>query len=391
MFIVGIDIAKRSHEAVIINSDGQIVRKAFVFKNDLDGFKKLLSESEKLSTNKSDFIFAMESTSHYWLAVYSALLKQGFETKVINPIQSDALRNLYIRQVKNDSHDSFIIAQVIRFGHYSEGSIQASEYFELRELCRARSYIVDLCSDIKRKTICLLDQVFPEYETLFSDIFGVTSMEILKNCPLPEDILAIDTDKLTEMISVASRKKFKKDKAEQIKSAAQNSFGIIIGITSIKILLNGHIEHIKFMEQQIADIDKQIVQLYNTFDCKLTTIPGIGPVSAAIILSEIGDVSRFSSATKLAAFAGIDPTVKQSGEFNSSHNHMSKRGSPYLRRAIWQASVLAVMYEPNLKTFFEQKRSEGKPYMNAIGHVTRKLTNIIYAVLRDNKPYYLRQ
>lgn len=101
-------------------------------------------------------------------------------------------------------------------------------------------------------------------------------------------------------------------------------------------------------------------------------------------------ISRFSSATKLAAFAGIDPTVKQSGEFTATHNHMSKRGSPYLRRAIWQASTVAVNCDPRLKAFMEKKRAEGKPYMNAIGHVTRKLTNIIYAVLRDNKPYYPR-
>ncbi len=391
MFIVGIDIAKRSHEATIINNDGQIVRKAFVFKNDSDGFQRLLTESEKLSNNKSDFIFAMESTSHYWLSTYSALLTHGYETKVINPLQSDALRNLYIRQVKNDSHDSFIIAQVIRFGHYSEGSIQATEYFELRELCRSRTYLVDLCADIKKKVIALLDQAFPEYETLFSDIFGLTSMEILQNCPFPEDILAIPTDKLTELISTPSRNRFKQTKAEQIKDCAQNSFGIIVGIESMKIVLRSHIDHIKFMEQQIAEIDHRIIGLYNTFECHLTTIPGVGPITAAIILSEIGDISRFSSSAKLAAFAGIDPTVKQSGAFSSTHNHMSKRGSPYLRRAIWQAAVGAARHEPNLNLFFEQKRTEGKPYMNAIGHVTRKLTNIIYAVMRDNKDYYLRQ
>ena len=116
----------------------------------------------------------------------------------------------------------------------------------------------------------------------------------------------------------------------------------------------------------------------------------MGPVLGATILSEIGDISRFPSAAKLAAFAGIDPTVKQSGEFSGTRNHMSKRGSPYLRRALWQASTIAVHYDPVMKEFMAKKRAEGKPYMNAIGHVTKKLTNIIYAVLRDNKPYYIR-
>jgi len=141
---------------------------------------------------------------------------------------------------------------------------------------------------------------------------------------------------------------------------------------------------------QIAELEEKITELFSHFDTHLTTIPGIGVILGAAILSEIGDISRFSSSAKLAAFAGIDPTVKQSGEFTATHNHMSKRGSPYLRRALWQASTGAIVYNPALKAFYEKKRMEGKPYMNAIGHVTRKMTNIIFAVLRDNKPYYSR-
>lgn len=159
----------------------------------------------------------------------------------------------------------------------------------------------------------------------------------------------------------------------------------------MKLLIRQHLEHVKFMENQIKEIENKISDLFSTFECYITTIPGIGPILGATIFSEIGDISRFSSSAKLAAFAGIDPTIKQSGEYSSTKNHMSNRGSPYLRRALWQASVRAAMYEPNLKKFQEKKRSEGKPYMNSIGHVTRKLTNIIYAVLRDNKPYYYRQ
>ncbi len=268
--------------------------------------------------------------------------------------------------------------------------MQATEYYELRELCHSRAYIVDMCGDIKKKVIMLIDQVFPEYETLFSDIFGLASMEILINCPLPDDILAMTNQKLVKLISKPSRNRFKLAKAKQIKAAAKTSFGIKFGTDAIRMLIKSHIEHIKFLKNQVAVIDEKITELYNKFGCKLETIPGIGPVVAATILSEVGDVTRFTSSAKLAAFAGIDPSVKQSGEWGSSHNHMSKRGSPYLRRAIWFASVLAVMHEPNLKQFFEKKRLEGKPYMNALGHVTRKLTNIIFAVLRDNQPYYLR-
>ena len=147
-------------------------------------------------------------------------------------------------------------------------------------------------------------------------------------------------------------------------------------------------DHIRYTEMQVAEIDAKIAEIFSKFNTHLTTIPGIGITLGATIFSEIGDISRFSSATKLAAFAGIDPTVKQSGEFTGTHNHMSKRGSPYLRRAIWQASTIAVIHNPNLKAFFDKKRAEGKSYMTVIGHVTKKLTNIIFAVLRDQKPYY---
>ncbi|MBQ5521213.1 MAG: IS110 family transposase [Oscillospiraceae bacterium] len=390
MFIVGVDIAKRSHEAIILDDSGSVVRKAFNFKNDSAGFTKLTAAMTGVSANPEDFIVGMESTGHYWLALYSALRKRGYTVHVLNPIQSNALRGMYIRQVKNDEHDSFIIAEVIRFGRYTEGGLPPSELYELRELCRARTFVVDMTADLKRKVIALLDQAFPEYETIFSDIFGLTSSELLLNCSTPEEILAIDTERLAEILEVPSRKRFRTAKAEQIKEAAANSFGVVLEYGSMGLLIKQYMEHIRYTEKQIAEIENKISELYSHFNSPLTTIPGIGPTLAAAILSEIGDISRFSSATKLAAFAGIDPTVKQSGEFTATHNHMSKRGSPYLRRAIWQASTVAVNCDPTLKAFMEKKRAEGKSYMNAIGHVTRKLTNIIYAVLRDNKPYYPR-
>ena len=390
MFIVGVDIAKRSHEAIILDDSGSVVRKAFNFKNDSAGFTKLTAAMTGVSANPEDFIVGMESTGHYWLALYSALRKRGYTVHVLNPIQSNALRGMYIRQVKNDEHDSFIIAEVIRFGRYTEGGLPPSELYELRELCRVRTFVVDMTADLKRKVIALLDQAFPEYETIFSDIFGLTSSELLLNCSTPEEILAIDTERLAEILEVPSRKRFRTAKAEQIKEAAANSFGVVLEYGSMGLLIKQYMEHIRYTEKQIAEIENKISELYSHFNSPLTTIPGIGPTLAAAILSEIGDISRFSSATKLAAFAGIDPTVKQSGEFTATHNHMSKRGSPYLRRAIWQASTVAVNCDPTLKAFMEKKRAEGKSYMNAIGHVTRKLTNIIYAVLRDNKPYYPR-
>ena len=390
MFIVGIDVAKRNHEAIVLNSKGTVVKKAFNFANTTDGLEKLQGILGTISSNPDDFTVAMESTAHYWVALYSALTRRGYTVQVLNPLQSNALRGLYIRQVKNDQRDCFIIAEVIRFGRYTQGKPPTEDLFALRELCRARVFLVNMIADTKKKVIALLDQVFPEYETIFTNVCGLTSSELLSHCATPEEILAIETDKLVEILEATSRKRFRRPKAEQIKEVAQNSFGVLIAADTFSLLIKQHVEHIRFIEGQIAGIETKIAEIFSRFDSCITTIPGIGPVLGATIFSEIGDISRFPSATKLVAFAGIDPTVQQSGEFTGTNNHMSKRGSPYLRRALWQAAVIAVRCDPALKAFHKKKLAEGKPYMNSIGHITRKLTNIIFAIMRDNQPYVPR-
>ena len=388
MFIVGIDIAKNNHEAIIIDSDGVLIAKSIRFANSVSGFSKLMNYiSENASADPDDLIFGMEATGHYWLSLYSHLLNESFTVYGINPIQSDALRSLYIRQTKTDSRDSFIIAELIRFGRFSQTNISSADMHALRELCRHRFYIIDCVSDLKRKVIALLDQVFPEYEKLFTDTFGKTSLQLLSEYTTPEEILAVDTQKLCTLINSSSRGRFGIDKANQIKHAASTSFGIMFASDSFSLLIRQYIEQIRFVEKQISDIEDEIARLLSNFDNKLTSITGIGPVLAAVILSEIGDVRKFDSASKLAAFAGIDPAVKQSGEFIGTRVKMSKRGSPYLRRAIWLASAVAAFHDPAIIALYNKKRAEGKSHMTTMGHICRKMVSIIYAVLRDNSPY----
>jgi len=387
MFIVGIDIAKHNHEATLINQDGKIIGKSLRFANKFTGYNRLMDFIRSHAVDVSSVAFGMEATGHYWLALYAHLRQAGYTVHVINPIQSDALRNLYIRQTKNDSKDSFIIAEVIRFGRFSETNISSPNMHALRELCRHRFFIVDSVSDIKRKVIALLDQVFPEYESLFTDTFGKTSLQLLSEHSTPEEILALDTDKLCEIINQSSRGRFGLDKAKQIQQTAKTSFGIMIATESFSLLIKQYIEQIKFVEKQLLNIESEIERLLVGFDCQLATITGIGTTLAAVILSEIGDIKKFDSSAKLAAFAGIDPAVKQSGDFIGTRCKMSKRGSPYLRRAIWLASTVAAFRDPAIKLLYDKKRSEGKSHMTTIGHICRKMISIIFAVLRDNKTY----
>lgn len=385
MLFVGIDIAKRNHEASVIAQDGRVVRKAMRFANSQAGYNKFMDMVRSL---KEPVVFGMEATGHYWLTLYTHLRNDGFTVHVINPIQSDALRGMYIRKTKTDSVDSVIIADVIRFGRYCETSVEPGDLQAMRELCRQRFYIIDMASDLKRKVIALLDQVFPEYEKLFSDTFGASSMEILYQYTTPEEMLSVSSQQLAEILEKASRGRLGAEKAVEIQNAARNSFGIVMASCSFSLIIRQYIEQIRSLEASVDVFDAEIARLLSGFDTQLTTITGVGPTLAAVILSEIGgDIRRFSSPAKLAAYAGVDPTVKQSGDFSGSRMKMSKRGSPYLRRAIWLASTVAAFKDPAIHALYERKRAEGKDHMTVIGHVCRKMISIIFAVLRDNTPY----
>ena len=387
MFIVGIDIAKRSHEAVIVTEDGQTVRKAFNFRNNCTGYNLLMEQVRKLTRVKSQIVFAMESTAHYWLALYARIMKDGYTVIVLNPIQSHSLRELYIRKTKTDAKDSIIIADLVRFGRCKASNVPQDKILALRELCRSRAYLIDTAADLKRKLIALLDRIFPEYESLFDSIFGKASVAVLRKYPTPQKVKNAHLEKLTEILLESSGGHFGEWKARQLKEAAYNSFGIEDSCGVYSALLGMFLEQILSLTEQADSIEKQIASLLKGFNSHLTSIPGVGTVLAATILSEIGDISRFSSADKLLAYAGLDPSVKQSGEFKSNQNRMSKRGSPYLRRAIWLASTVAVQCDPVFRAYYEKKRSEGLHYMNVIGHVSRKMTAVIFAVLRDGQPY----
>ena len=383
MYFVGIDIAKRFHEAAIIDEKGNVIVKRIKFQNSHAGYCKFMDAVRKLNQPVE---FAMEATGHYWFSLYAHLRQDNQTVRVINPLQSDALRGLFIHETKTDAIDAFIIAEVVRIGRYSNTEILPEDIHALRELCRQRFYVIDMASDVKCKVIALLDQIFPEYEKLFSDTFGVTSMELLANYTTPEQILSVDSQTLADLLQKASRGRFGLDKADQIQQYAKNSFGIILASSSLSLIIKQYIEQLKSFESSIAIFDTEIEKIYDSFDCQLHTITGIGKTLAAVIFSEIGG-KKFESVPKLVAYAGLYPKNRQSGESINSKGRLSKRGSPYLRRAIWLAAFVASFKDPAIHQFYERKRSEGKDHLNVMGHVCHKLISIIFAILRDNKPY----
>ena len=294
---------------------------------------------------------------------------------------------MYIRQTKNDRKDSFIIAQIMRFGQFSATNLSEEVIVALRQLSRYRLALVDACGDCKRRVIALLDQVFPEYDTLFSDTFGVTSKEVLSQYPTPEDLLSVSTRKLSALLEKASHGQFGKEKAEQLKAAAASSFGVSFAKDAFAFQIRQLIEQLEFLDGQVAELEEQISSLLKQTGSYITTIPGIGDTLGAIILSEIGDIHRFDAPNKLVAFAGLDVRVSQSGEFTGTRQKISKRGSPYLRRAIWLAASRAAFCDPILSEYYQSLRARGKHHLTAIGAVSRKLCNTIYTILKEDRPW----
>lgn len=388
MLICGIDIAKHKHEASLIDESGKLLSKSLSFTNDSNGAATLLDYLTKLNQDNQEIVFGMEATGHYWLALYSFLFDKGFTVNVINPIQTDALRNIFIRKTKNDSRDSYLVAETVRMGHTNSTLLPDDVLLGLRQLCRHRTDLVDFISELKCKIIGLLDRIFPEYAKLFTDSFGKSSVELLAKHTTPDEIAELSTKKLTALLNKCSRGRFGTEKAEQIKAAAKNSFGIKLGADIFALQIRQLLEQITLIEDQISVIEAEMETRLSSLNTCITTIPGIGPVLGATIISEIGDISTFTSAEKLVAFAGIDPSVMQSGNFEGSRNKMSKRGSPHLRRALWLAAQCAANQDGSIfRAYYIKKVSEGKHHYTAIGAVARKLSYTIFAVLRDNKPY----
>ena len=386
MYIVGIDIGKNHHEASIVSPEGKQIGRSLRFATTHKGADSLMSFIFK-NIGNSPCVFGMEATGHYWYPIYSFLKAKGYTIYVINPIQSDSLRKMYIRQTKNDSIDSFLIAEVIRFGQFTTTSMADENILAMRQLCRYRDSVISSRTEIKLRISTIMEQIFPEYEKQFSSLWVSTSMGILEKYLTPENIENAPIDELFEIIKDKSHNRLTKAKAISIKEAAADTFGIKIAQDAFSFQLKQLIDRMNFLDKQIEALDCQILEYYEKFDCYLHTIPGIGIIGAATILAEIGDISRFKNSSSLIAFAGIDPTVRQSGEFNSTHNHMSKRGSPYLRHAIFLAATTCSFHNSPLNAYYKKKRDQGKHHLTATGAVARKLTTVIYAVLRDSKPY----
>ena len=386
MFYLGIDIAKVNHVASLIAKDGSILVKAIKFTNSNEGLQKLIDSISDY--DQSQIYCAMEATGTYWLSLFSALTDKGFNVSVFNPYQIKSFRGAYTnRKQKNDVIDSILIANFLSFNGIEHASLPNDDLLALKNLTRYRRNLVDNISKAKTQVTGILDKVFPEYSDLFSDIFGEASKQILLNCPTPNEVINFNTRKLANLLKKASRGYHSTNKVREVKNLAKNSFGIKFTGDACSFEIKQLVNQIIFLENQVNELEVKIKDIYSKLDNHLQSIPGIGEVTAPIILAEIGDINNFSSPSKLTAFAGIDPSENQSGNKKSSNEKTSKRGSPYLRHALFTIAMVASNNDPVMHDYYIKKRAEGKHHYVALTGIERKLLGIIFYVLKENRDY----
>lgn len=382
MFLIGFDIAKENHYASIANSDGEIIEEAFLVKNSLVGFNRFMSILEKHNISISDCLVGMESTGHYGENLINFLHKKGFAIGIINPIQTDALRNSNIRKTKTDKIDTYLIIQSLMLKHYTPFVAKDIKILQLRSLCRHRDDVLKSRTKLKVRLVTFVDQLFPELNQIFNSIHLKSCYALLSKWPSPKEIASTRVDAIANLLKSASKGHFSLEKTTKLKELAKSSIGI--DNSSLSIQIKHSLKQIELLNEQIYEIDLEIKKIMDELDSVILTIPGISYTLGSIIISEIGNIDKFSSPCKLLAFEGLDPCVKQSGNFNATIIKMSKRGSKLLRYAMLRASGLIIFNSETFNTYYNRKISQGKSHNNAVCHVAHKLTRVIFHMLKEN-------
>lgn len=387
MIYVGIDIAKLNHFASAIDSDGVVLIEPFEFLNDNDGFYMLLSKLN--SFEKNSIIIGLESTAHYGNNLVSFLVTKGFNVCVLNPIQTSTLRKNRIRKTKTDKVDTMVIAKAVALMKNPRFfTLYDIALMQLKNLCRFRLKLVKQRTRTKIQLTSYVDQTFPELQYFFkSGLHQKAVYAILKEAPSASEIASMHLTHLKNLLTSNSQGHFKKEMALELRALAQKSVGN--PDKSLSIQITQSIAQIKLLDSQIDTVENEIKDIVESLDSVILSIPGIGPINGGMILGEIGDINRFSKPRKLLAFAGLDPSVYQSGNFSAKKTRMSKRGSSALRYALMNAAHNVVRNNVTFKEYYDSKRAEGRGHYNALGHCAGKLVRVIYKMLTDNVKFNL--
>ena len=391
MWTLGIDVAKRRHNATLLDEAGKTVFRNVSFAHSREGLDGFLNRLAATGQSPQGILVGMEATGHYWMVLFQCLSKAGYTVHVINPIVTAARRNVTIRGTKTDAVDSFLIARVLREENPKVSAIPEEDVQRLRDLTRLRFECAQAAMAEKQRLVALLDLAFPEYGEHFSDIFGTTSREVLAEFPTAEDLAKVDIRRLTRILKQASRGRMGRAHAERLKRAARESFALTGNTDTLALEVRFIVERLNLLIDQIAQLDKRLGQFLRDEQRLLRSVPGLGKVWAPTVLAEVLPVFHPElqhGAKKFVAAAGIDVRLHDSGEF-AGKGKMSKRGSKYLRTAVMQAADVAVFLvkDPLFKAVYERQKARGKHHTVALSHVAHKMLHVVFSMLKNKRPY----
>ena len=387
MIYVGIDVAKDKHDCCILGSDGGILFSPFTIQNTLQGFDELYEKIWSLTSDLTEIKVGLEATGHYHLNLLRSLLDNGVPSFVINPLHTNLFRKAQsLRKTKTDKVDAASIAMMLLTDRtlkpYSETSYHNEE---LKSLTRYRFDKVHERARLKTSVSRLVSVLFPELEKLVPTLHMASVYALLSEFPGASFIASAHLTRLKNLLHDASRGHYNRDMAISIRNAAASSIGSVHPPKSLE--LKHTICLIDVLTAEINEIEESINALMATLNSPITTIPGIKNRMGAMILAEIGDFSRFDSPDQILAYAGLSPTTYQSGQLTSSYAHMEKRGSRYLRYALFNAAQYVCIWDPTFKAYLAKKRAEGKHYYVAVNHACKKLVRVIYKMQLTGEPY----
>ena len=386
MIYVGIDIAKNTHWASAMNSDGEILLEPFSFQNNNEGFQKFIS---KLSNfDKQKMLIGLESTAHYGENIISYLFNLDYKIGIINPIQTSNLRKSNIRKTKNDKVDTFIIIKSLTLNNYNLVTTRDINNIKLKGLSRSRHNLIVMRSRSKIQLASFIDQLFPELNKFFKGNLHLNvAYQLLKDYSSPKDISSLHLTKLSNILHDNSHGRYNKEDAVRLRELAKNSVGIDNPTLSLQI--KQAILQIELYTEQIEEVEKLSKQILDEMKSKLLTIPGMSYNQATVIHGFIGDISRFNKSCQLLAYSGLDPSIYQSGNFEARSTRMSKRGNSLLRYNLVYAAHNLVLHNKTFKEYYDLKRSQGKTHYCALGHCAHKLVRIIFKILKSNVDFDL--
>ena len=373
IYYVGIDISKYKHDFCIISNTGEVIVENSSFENNKKGFQSLLEQLKPY--DKSQVHIAFEATGHYSMNLEFFLIDKEFSFMKINPlIIKQFLKTRSLRRTKTDKSDSLTIANYLMSVPYKPNSLLLYHIYSLKSLCRTREQLIKERSKFAVLLTNELDKSFPELKPFFNNIISSTLLFILDKYKNPSHIALM---KDYDSIRCISRGKFTYAKFAKLKELAKNTVGYHDDNTDL--LISTYVSLYNYFNDKIVPIDKQISTIIKELNPSILSIPGIGEISAASIISEYGDISCFSSPAKMLAFAGLEPSINQSGTLESN-GKMVKHGSGHLRYVLMNTSLTLLKFNPIFYDFYLKKRSEGKPHRVALSHVCKKLVRLIYTL-----------